>query len=249
MSMSYRFLNAEREVVFSRNRAACFMEADREYLEIDINPRYFKFMFPKGDSTIRKVLSKKYILSLKEIYDFGQYMTEPDWKEGSITFDLTTVPGHRIFAICTCIRMIAEYPDSVFVAWKILSNPKFFEPLSAIEKFVLMHPLSNHLGGDEHHLYNTSKMKGLCEEFISYKPVFRRMKSYYKSDGGSDVLPKFDLPYEKNPFFRSVSLHVSYAPPGFDKEDLSFVKYLKKKALSKEPLEKLHAWNNDASLL
>jgi hypothetical protein len=242
--MSLDFLNAEREKIGGEIQTPCFARTEQEYRSIlDLKPKYLSFYFPIQKTQINQILTKQYVNSIKELFDFGKDMKDIDFVKGTITFDLDVVSGHKIFAICTCIRLLEEEPNNVFSVWKELNNKKSFLPLTSMEKFVLMHYIMQKHHNQNHSLY--AGMNSKCEEFISYKPKLMGRASLYSFSLSRTPAPEAaKLPFSQFPHFLKVSLFSSYSPER-EATDQSFQKYIKDRTLSQAAIMRLKKWQPD----
>ena len=209
MTMDYQYLDKDKNILEKHNGVACFVGAENVYEKK--RHRYFAFPFPAKRSLKDKIITKKWISSLKELYNFGEYLPQEafDWKNHRLIFDLDTTPGHIIFAICTCARYLREQKEHIFGTWTNLSNHKKYK-LTTFEKFLFLHYLDKALSDGHGFLYYPQTN---FDKFIGYQPPnLQYVKSSY---GGCGTKPSanFNLPFSEEPQFRLVGLQQSYTPP------------------------------------
>ena len=202
--MYFQYLNKDKGIDYASSHVACFVGAEDNYNEE--KHKYFAFLFPEQASIKRKMICKKWVLSVKELYNFAPHFHEIDWKNHKIIFDLDVTPGHIIFAICTLIRYMEENPKDIFTRWHELNDPKKYK-LTNFEKLLFLHhnPLTITNG---HSLLDCPSTS--FDKFISYKPEYLSGGTY----GGDPKPPNkdFDLPFAKYSHFRSITLQQSYTP-------------------------------------
>src|ERR1035437_3919053 len=122
--MYFQYLNKDKEILYRSPHIACFVDAEEHHTN---EHQYFAFLFPEQESIKKKMICKKWLLSIKELYNFKEHLNDIDWKNHKVIFDLDVTPGHLIFAICTLIRYMEENPRDIFVRWHGFNDAKKYK--------------------------------------------------------------------------------------------------------------------------
>ena len=206
--MYFQYLNKDKEILYRSPHIACFVDAEEHHTN---EHQYFAFLFPEQESIKKKMICKKWLLSIKELYNFKEHLNDIDWKNHKVIFDLDVTPGHIIFAICTLIRYMEENPRDIFVRWHGFNDAKKYK-LTNFEKMLFVHHNAVSISSG-HSLIDFPKNN--FDKFITYKPNYVSGGTY----GGDAKAPHkdFDRPFSKYPHFRSITLQRTYSPKGTDK--------------------------------
>jgi hypothetical protein len=232
--MSYQYLTKNREIDFEVKETPCFVGVETNYSKN--KHKYFAFLFPARHTLKDRIITKKWVMGVKDLYNFKEYLPKEsfDWKNNRVIFDLEATPGHIIFAICTCVRYLKESSKEVFGCWVDLSDTKKYN-LTTFEKFLFLHFLEGSLNDGHAFLYYPHSN---FDKFIAYQPPkleYCGPSSYGRTAG----LPRKDfiLPFNQYPQFRTVGLNASYTPresreSGYGNGDGSFTQALKERTIA-----------------
>ena len=196
MTMCCAYLDKDEVVLKYFGNIACFGGLD---VAIPKGATFFRFYFPLiGETTYEKNVAsqassisvnqrEKFVALAGKLYDFEEYIQKIGPNELWAQFDLRKTSGFRIFAICTVLRYINEYPQIALLSLRLRKLA-----LPEKEAFLFAHYF---YGLDNHNFY-------MCQN-IDPEDILK-------------AVPKitYDEPFIKSPKFRPQKIWDVYSCGG-----------------------------------